>query len=123
ITGNRESYGQGWVLAHLVGVIQAGFLIRQWGVLSPGIWQDTEALVDKTLVIKSLKRPDDRFYVVLIHRLVAVFEIYPTSLAGNVYFPLIQVAQNRRSTVLIELFQTHIVDMALIGAAKLLFCF
>ena len=123
ITGNRESYGQGWVLAHLVGVIQAGFLIRQWSVLSPGIWQDAEALVDKALVIKSLKRPDDRFHVVRIHRLVAVLEIYPTSLAGNVFFPLIGVAQNRRSTVFIELLQTHIVDLALIGDSELLFCF
>src|SRR5699024_7195385 len=114
---------QGWVLAHLVGVIQAGFLIRQWGVLSPGIWQDAEALVVKALVIKGLKRPDDRFHVVRIHRLVAVFEIYPTSLAGNVFFPLIGVAQHRRSTVLIEVLQTHIVDLALIGDSELLFCF
>src|SRR5699024_11164749 len=53
--GKRESYGQGWVLAHLVGGLQAGFLIRQWSVRSPGMRQDAEALVDKALVIKGLK--------------------------------------------------------------------
>ena len=46
LAGDRHSDGQGWVLAHLVGVVQAGFLIRQWGVLCPGVRQHAEALVN-----------------------------------------------------------------------------
>src|SRR5699024_12523187 len=119
--GNRESYRKRWVLAHLIGVIETSLLVRQRSVLSPRVRKHAEALVDQAFVIKGLKCPDDRLHVVGIHRLVAIFKIYQTSLAVNVLFPLIGVAQNRRRTVLIEFLQTHVMDLALIGDFELLF--
>src|SRR5699024_1070107 len=123
IAGTRARHRQRRVLTHLVRVIQAGFLVGQRGVLSPGIRQHAEALGDKTLVVQSLKGPDDRLHVIRVHRLVAVFEIYPPCLTGDIFFPLIGVAQDGRSTVLIELLQAHVFDLAFIRNTQLLFRF
>ena len=115
--GNR----QGRILAHLIGIVQAGLLIGQRSVLRPRVRQDAEALVDQALVIKLLERPHDGFHVVDIHGLVAVFKVHPAGLAVDVLFPLVGVLQHGLGAVFIELFQAHVLDLRLFSDTQLLF--
>ena len=103
LTSHWESHRQGRVLAHLIRIIQACFLVGQRGVLSPGIRQNPKALVDQALVIELLKRPHDRLHVLQVHGSVAVFKVHPASLAVNILFPLIGVLENGLGAVFVEL--------------------
>ena len=93
-TGDREGHGDGRILTHLVGVVKAGLLVGQRGVLGPGIRQDAETLVDQTLVVEGLEGPDHGLHVGEVHGLVAVVEVDPAGLAGDVVLPLPRVPQH-----------------------------
>ena len=90
-------------------------------MLRPRVRKNSEALVDKALVIKLLERPHDRFHVVDIHGLVAVVKVHPAGLAVDVLFPLVGVLQHGLGAVFIELFQAHVLDLRLFSDTQLLF--
>ncbi|SQB95152.1 Uncharacterised protein [Clostridium paraputrificum] len=118
--GDRERHRQRRVLAHLVRVVQARLMVRQRRVLGPRVRQDAEALVDQALVVELLERPHDRLHEVGVHGLVAVVEVDPARLAGDVLLPLVGVLQHGGGAVLVELGQAHVLDLALVGDAQLL---
>ena len=119
-TGERHGHGDGRVLAVAVGVVEAGLLVRQRGVLGPGVRQHAEALVDQALVVELLEGPHDGLHVVLVHGLVAVLEVDPASLTGDVVLPLVGVVHDGLGAVLVEAVQSHGLDLALVGDAQLL---
>ena len=118
--GDREGHRDGRILAHLVGIIQAGFLVGQRRVLRPGVRQNAEALVDQALVVEGLEGPHDGLHEARIHRLVAVVEIHPARLAGDVFLPLVRVAQHRGRAVLVEGAHAHLFDASAVLDAQLL---
>ena len=95
-------------------------MVGQRGVLGPRVRQHSEALVDQALVVQLLERPHDRLHEVGVHGLVAVVEVDPARLAGDVLLPLVGVLQHGGGAVLVELGQAHVLDLALVGDAQLL---
>ena len=119
-TGDREGHRDGRVLAHLVGIIQAGFLVGQRRVLRPGVRENAEALVDQALVVEGLEGPHDGLHEAWVHRLVAVVEVHPARLAGDVFLPLVRVAQHGGGAVLVEGAHAHLFDAGAVLDAQLL---
>ncbi len=118
--GQGHAHGDGGILTHLVGVVEAGLLVRQRCLLVPAVRQHAEALVDQPLVVEFPERPHHRLHEVEIERLVVVVEVHPPRLTGDVVAPLAGVPQHRLLAVRVELRQTHRVDLALVGDAELL---
>ena len=118
--GHLEPNRDGGVLATLVDVVvHARLVIRQRRLLVPAVRQHPIALVDQPLVAQLLECPHDRLHEVEIEGLVVVVEVDPARLAGDVVTPLVRVAQHRRVAGVVELRETHLFDLRLVGDAEL----
>ena len=69
----------------------------------PAVGQDAVALVGQTLVPQLLEGPQHRLHVVGVEGLVVVVEVDPAGLAGDVVLPLLGVAQDGATALLVEL--------------------
>ena len=117
----RHGDGDRGVLPHFVGVVQAGFLVRERRVFGPGIGQHPKSLVDQAVIVEGLKRPHDGFHEIQVHGFVAVIEIDPPGLPGDVGFPFLRVLQHALGAVLVEFFQAHGLDLAFVFDTQLFF--
>src|SRR5690606_28736500 len=72
------------------------------------------------LFIELLESPEHTLHVAEIESLVVVFEVNPTSLPSDIFFPLAGVLQHRFASLRVELRDTHVFDFALLGDTELL---
>ena len=79
----------------------------------PAVGQDAFALVDQTLVVERLERPDHRLHVVRVERLVVVLEIDPATLAVYIGLPVVRVLQHRLAADGVELLDAQLKNLAL----------
>ena len=91
-------------------------------MLCPGVRQHAEPLVDQALVIELLEGPDHGLHVTHVHGLVSAVKINPTSLTSDIFLPLARIPQHRLGAVLVEVSQTHLLDLALVLNTELLLC-
>ena len=100
----------GAVLVDLV--VHLEFVVAQGCAVVPAVGQDTVALVGQALVIELLECPDHGLRVGLVQCLVVVLKVHPASLAGDVLFPFLRVAQDGGTAGRVERLDT---DAALAG--------
>ena len=108
------------VLTALVDVVvHPQFVAGQRGLVVPAVRQHAITLVGQALVPQLLERPDHRLHEAEIQCLVAILEVDPPRLAGDVGLPLVRVAQHRRAAGIVELLDAHLFDLRLVGDAEL----
>ena len=90
-------------------------------MFGPGIGQHPEALVDQAVIVEGFERPHDGFHEIQVHGFVAVIEIDPPGLPGDVGFPFLRVLQHALGAVLVEFFQAHGLDLAFVFDTQLFF--
>ena len=100
----------GAVLVDLV--VHLELVVTQGRAVVPAVGQDAVTLVGQALVIELLECPDHGLRVGLVQCLVVVLKVHPASLAGDVLFPFLRVAQDGGTAGRVERLDT---DAALAG--------
>ena len=119
-SAHPEADGDGRVLAALVDVVvHPQFVAGQRGLVVPAVRQDPDALVGQPGVPELLERPDDRLHERQVEGLVVVVEVHPPRLPGDVGPPFVGVLQHRGAAGVVELLDTHRLDLGLVGDAEL----
>jgi hypothetical protein len=88
-------------------------MVGQWRLVVPAVGQDAFALVDQTLVIEPLERPDHGLHVIRVERLVVVLEVDPATLAAHIGLPVVGVLQHGLAAGCVELLDAQLKDLAL----------
>ena len=84
----------------------------------PRIRHDAVRLVDAALLPELTEHPPDRLHELGVHRLVVVVEVDPAAHARHGLAPLVDVLEDLRAAVLVELVDTERLDLGRTGDAE-----
>ena len=88
------------ISVYLITIFHSHFTLRNWCRVLCAIDQNLFTFIDFALFVKSLKRPPNRFHVIIIHGFISSLELDPTTNSLNRVFPFGASSHHSRSTFL-----------------------
>ena len=91
---------QARISVYLITIFHSHFTLRNRCCVLRAIDQNLFTFVDFTFFVKSLKRPPNRFHVIVIHGFISALKLDPTTNSLNRVFPFGASPHHSRSTFL-----------------------